>query len=85
MDSSVVSAAVTVAACVAGCVARVLMARITTGAMVRKARIEEEACTARINALGEGGTLQERDHAGRQLAVRQGIVARGEHCGPNGG
>ncbi|MDH6554072.1 hypothetical protein M2164_008473 [Streptomyces sp. SAI-208] len=85
MDSAVVSAAVTVAACAAGCATRVLMARITTGALVRTARIEEEARTARINALAEGGTLQERDHRGRQLAVRQGAVTRGKHRGPHGG
>lgn len=85
MDSTVVSAAVTIAACVAGCAARVLMARITTRALLGRARIEEEGRTARINALGQGGTLQERDQTGRQLAVRQGAVARGEGRGPHGG
>lgn len=85
MDSTVVSAAATVAACAAGCAARVVMARIGIRALLSKARIEEEGRTARINALGEGGTLQERDQAGRQLAVCQGLVRRGEGRGPHGG
>lgn len=85
MDSTVVSAAVTAAACVVGGVARVLLARNTTQALLRRARIEEEGRTARINALGEGGTLQERDETGRHLAVRQGARGRGERRGPYGG
>lgn len=85
MDSTVVSVAATVAACVAGCAARVLMARISTRALLGKTRIEEEGRTARINALGKGGTLQERDPEGHQLAVRQGILVRGEDRGPQGG
>lgn len=63
---------------VAGCAARVLMARISTRALLGKARIEEEGRTARINALGKGGTLQERDLAGHQLVVCQGILVRGK-------
>ncbi|MFI7020895.1 RNA polymerase sigma factor [Streptomyces sp. NPDC050164] len=78
MDSTVVSTAATAAACAAGCVARVLITRITARDLVRKACTEEEARTARVNALREGGTLQERDHTGRELAVRQGPVARGK-------
>lgn len=85
MDGTLVSAAATVAACAAGCIARVLTARITTRALLSRARIEEEGRTARITALGQGGTLQERDRTGRQLAVRQGAVARGEVRGPHGG
>ena len=85
VDSTVVSAAVAAAVCVAGCVARLLRARITTRALLGKARIEEEGRTARIRALGQGGTLQERDQTGRQLAVYQGAVARGEGRGPHGG
>ncbi|WP_197287699.1 hypothetical protein [Streptomyces apocyni] len=85
MDGTVVSAVAHPTGCAAGCATRVLMARITTRALLGKARIEEEGRTARINALGQGGTLQERDQTGRQLAVRQGAVARGEVCGPHGG
>ncbi|WP_030933733.1 MULTISPECIES: hypothetical protein [unclassified Streptomyces] len=85
MDSTVVSAAMTVAACAVGGVARVLVARITTQTLLRRVRIEEEGRTARINALGEGGTLQERDNTGRHLAVRQGAQGRGDSRGPYGG
>lgn len=85
MDSTVVSAAMTVAACSAGGIARVLVARITARALLWRARIEEQGRTARINALGEGGTLQERDETGRHLAVRQGARGRGDSRGPYGG
>lgn len=85
VDSTVVSAAVTLVACTIGGVARVLVARITTRALLRRARIEEEGRTARINALREGGTLQERDETGRHLAVRQGERGRGDRHGPYGG
>jgi hypothetical protein len=85
LDSTVVTAAVTVAACAAGGIVRVLVTRITARALLTSARIEEEGRTARINALGEGGTLQERDETGRHLAVRQGGQGRGEHRGPHGG
>lgn len=65
MDSTVAGAAVTVAACVAGVIARVLVVQITPRALPRRTRIEEEGRTARINAVGEGGTLQERDETGQ--------------------
>ncbi|MFE7113995.1 hypothetical protein ACFU99_01015 [Streptomyces sp. NPDC057654] len=81
MDSTLLSTAATVAACIA----RLLTVRITTQALLGRARIEEEGRTARITALGQGGTLQERDPAGRQLAARQGTVAREEDRGPHGG
>lgn len=85
VDGTVVSAAATVAACSVGGIARVLVARITTRALLRRTRIEEEGRTARISALGEDGTLQERDETGRHLAVRQGARGRGDNRGPYGG
>ncbi len=51
--STVVNAAVTAAACVVGGIARVLVAQITTRALLRRARIQEDGRTARIHALGE--------------------------------
>lgn len=85
MDSTVAGAAVTVAACVAGVIARVLVVQITPRALPRRTRIEEEGRTARINAVGEGGTLQERDETGSHLAMLQGAQGRGDSRGPYGG
>ncbi len=85
VDSAVIGAVATVITCLAGYAVRVILARISARSVLQRTQIEQEGRAARIRALGEGGTLQERDEVGNQLVVRQGALlgegGPGAHAG----
>ncbi|MEV6756784.1 hypothetical protein [Streptomyces sp. NPDC051214] len=73
-DSSTVAPVVGALTCVAGYTIRLLLAQIHIRGRLQGARIEEEGRIGRIEALGDGGFLLERDEPGQRVVVvyRQG-------------